>query len=90
MKKNRDDTVEIINFVSLVDRFIDGTAGEWEWDDFISCRNSSPILESARIFINKSDNLLSSSDYERNLYASIVIKKRNEIAALVGLPTRKD
>jgi len=33
----------------LIERFLNGTGDEWEWDDFISMRLTDPGLESIRV-----------------------------------------
>ena len=32
----------------LIDAFLDGTCGEWEWDDFTSVKQPDPELERVR------------------------------------------
>jgi hypothetical protein len=30
-------------------RFLDGPSGEWDWDDFASCPDSDPFINSVRL-----------------------------------------
>ena len=32
----------------LIEKFVNGTAGEWAWDDFISVKQSDPEIEEIR------------------------------------------
>lgn len=32
----------------LIERFVAGRAGDWEWDDFLSVRQDDPLVEAAR------------------------------------------
>ena len=32
----------------LIEAFIDGRSGDWDWDDFISIKQSDPEIESIR------------------------------------------
>jgi len=33
----------------LIDRFVEGRTGRWEWDDFVGVRYVDPLLEKARL-----------------------------------------
>jgi len=33
----------------IIEMFLDGTGGKWDWDEFCSCRISDPYLDSIRI-----------------------------------------
>jgi hypothetical protein len=37
-----------IQIAALIDSFLDGTCGEWDWDDFISAKLKDPELENVR------------------------------------------
>jgi hypothetical protein len=37
-----------LELANLIKAFIDGTSGEWDWDDFTSVRQSDPDVEQAR------------------------------------------
>jgi len=37
----------------LIKSFLDGTCGEWEWDDFTSVKQKEPELEKVRIRLIK-------------------------------------
>lgn len=39
---------ELFAIADLIERFIDGTIGRWEWDDFTSIRGKEPELEKLR------------------------------------------
>jgi hypothetical protein len=34
---------------SIIEQFLDGTCGEWDWDDFCSFSIADPYLDSVRI-----------------------------------------
>ena len=34
---------------NIIEKFLDGTGGDWEWDDFTSLRIKDPALEAIRI-----------------------------------------
>jgi len=34
--------------IRTIEQFIDGTTGDWDWDDFVIVADADPILERAR------------------------------------------
>lgn len=34
---------------NLIEAFLNGTCGEWDWDDFISVKQSDPEIEEIRL-----------------------------------------
>lgn len=35
--------------VDIIERFLDGTGGRWDWDDFTSLRITDPELDAIRV-----------------------------------------
>ena len=36
------------DLADLIEKFVNGTIGEWDWDDFISVKRSDPEIEEIR------------------------------------------
>jgi len=68
-KKSVDRTpAEVIGFI---EDFIEGTGGEWDWDEFTSCRITDPRLDEIRRAAD-----LSGPPYDEATLRSIVARVR--------------
>lgn len=46
--QDQDETRQYV--IQTISDFLDGTDGEWDWDDFISCPLPYPELNDVRLF----------------------------------------
>jgi hypothetical protein len=76
--------------IDVVDKFLDDKLDyDFQWDDFISWRNQNSSLEKFRNQIGEYERyLFSDSIKDRIIYCNRLIDLRNDLAAIVGLPSR--
>lgn len=51
-----------LEIADLIERFVSGASGEWEWDDFISTKQVDPQIERVRLFCANLPNEFPSPD----------------------------
>ena len=76
--------------VELIDRFLDGERRyPLEWDDFISWEHENLHIEKARKAIAETEPLFFSRDpAQQSQGIDILVRERNSLAKLAGLPNR--